>query len=76
MFNTISVLSNPEIIKQATQQMLQMQSTMQAGINTEVLTKTFKIVTIAFGIFSIVLLTHAIFSLRFLKEFNQVFEEE
>lgn len=76
VFNTISVLSNPEIIKQATQQMLQMQSTMQAGINAEMLTKTFKAVTIGFGILSVALLAHAVLSLRFLKEFNQIFTEE
>lgn len=79
IFNSVAILIKPQILKLATQQMLSMQASLATGaggLNEAALLNAFKGVTIFIGVLCILLLAHALLSLRFLKLFKHAFSEE
>jgi hypothetical protein len=77
IFNSVAILIKPQILKLATQQMLSMQASLATGgLNEAALLNAFKGVTLFIGILCILLLAHALLSLRFLKLFKHAFSEE
>lgn len=71
----MSVIDNPDVIKEMTSQMTQMQQQAFAKFTPQEIIKILKMFVAIFVPFSLILITHIILTFNLVKRFNHIFTE-